>query len=339
MEESNRYCKVCVTGGSGFIGSCLIKKLLNKGIYHVHATLRDLGDITKVNRLKGLEGAETRLQLFEADIYNPQQFEGAIKDCQYVFHVATPLMHTQQSQYKDLTEASLAGVESIIKSCIRSGTVRKLIYTASVMAASPLKDDESGYKDFMDESCWTPIHHPFISSLNHKDYVISKTESEKAALKFGEGGDLEVVTLACGLVGGQTILSYTYLSSVMVMISPLTDIEFNYKALKDIEDLCGKVPIIHLEDACEAHIFCIENDSIKGRFLCASDYVSAAEIAECLQQTHPELHIKPMYMEGSKRAIKWGSTKLIDQGFKYKHDIKMILDDCVKSWRKLEESS
>ena len=34
--------KVCVTGGSGYIASCLIKKLLEKG-YTVHATLRNLG--------------------------------------------------------------------------------------------------------------------------------------------------------------------------------------------------------------------------------------------------------------------------------------------------------
>ena len=36
--------------------------------------------------------------------------------------------------------------------------MKRLIYTASVVSASPLKEDGSGFKDAMDENCWTPLN-------------------------------------------------------------------------------------------------------------------------------------------------------------------------------------
>ncbi|KAL9245407.1 hypothetical protein vseg_019067 [Gypsophila vaccaria] len=335
MENTN-YCKVCVTGSSGYIGSYLIKKLLEKGTYIVHATLRDLGDEKKVGLLKNLRGAEERLKLFEADIYNPQQFEAALIDCQFVFHVATPLVHTHNTHFKDITEAAVAGVKSIALSCIRSGTVKRLIYTASIVAASPLNNDGTGYADFMDENCWTSFDIPLSFAQEHeRNYMISKTESEKEILKFGESGNLEVVTLACGLVGGEAVLPYIP-SSMSVFVSPLTDVELAYRQLNFLEELCGKIPVIHIEDTCDAHIFCIEKDSISGRFLCASDFVSSAEIQQYYQQTFPELPIKQASSSSDVQSnVKWVSTKLVDEGFKYKYDMKMILDDSVNCARRL----
>ncbi|TMW86616.1 hypothetical protein EJD97_021117, partial [Solanum chilense] len=155
--EENKTYKVCVTGGAGYIGSCLVKKLLDKG-YIVHATLRNLEDESKVRLLKRLSGAHERLKLFEADIYRAEEFEEAIQGCEFVFHVATPLLHSQGSQYKDKTEATVEGVKKIGRICLKSGTVKRLIYTASIVAASPLKEDGITFKELIDETCWTPLN-------------------------------------------------------------------------------------------------------------------------------------------------------------------------------------
>ncbi|RRT81533.1 hypothetical protein B296_00001549 [Ensete ventricosum] len=125
MEKTSR---VCVTGGSGYIGSWLVKKLLQRG-YHVHATVRNSGDDSKVGHLRSPPGADARLSLFESDLYTADTFEPAIRG-----------------------EAAVSAVRTILQLCELSGTVRRVIYTGSVSAASPLKEDDTGFKDSIDES-------------------------------------------------------------------------------------------------------------------------------------------------------------------------------------------
>ncbi|XP_073141950.1 NADPH HC-toxin reductase 1-like [Henckelia pumila] len=327
MEEAT--CTVCVTGGGGFLASALVKKLLNEG-YTVHATVRKLDDHPKIDILKSFHGAATRLKLFVADIYKPEEFEEAIRGCEFVFHVATPLLHSPGFKHDNTVDATVASARSIASLCIGSGTVRRLIYTSSVAAASPLKDDGiSGYKEFMDETCWTPLDltsNPYTNTYV-QEYTKSKTLAEKEILRSGDG-KIEVVTLGCGLIGGGTLMPSTP-GSVLTILALLTNDESAYNALKFLQELLAKVPIVHIEDVSDAHIFCMKEDSISGRFLCANGYVSIAEMASYYQTKYPEFSIKKDRFECLKRETKWVSTLLSERGFEYKCGWKMVLDDCV----------
>ncbi|GLT84735.1 hypothetical protein SLE2022_029510 [Rubroshorea leprosula] len=303
--EKNEW-RVCVTGGAGYIASELIRKLLDEG-YTVHATLRSLGDASKVDILKSLPNANSRL--------------------------LTP----KASRFKNTTEAAVATAKTIAISCVRS-CVRRLIYAASIVSASPLKDDGSGYKDSMDETCWIPLSLSANFSDDHlAAYRDSKTLSEKEILSYGSsieaGRGLEVVTLGIGLVGGDnTLLSYTP-GSVALFISHLVDKvygPYGYKAPKYLEELGGKIPIVHVNDVCDAFIFCLNQASINGRFLCASSFVSSVEIAEYYQENHPEFPIKQENKEGGPVGLQQTHRERIE----YKCDMKMILDDCVRCARR-----
>ncbi|PPD97252.1 hypothetical protein GOBAR_DD05724 [Gossypium barbadense] len=358
--------KVCVTGGAGYIGSWLVKKLLEKG-YTVHATLRNLDDQLKVGLLKSLPGADTRLVLFQADIYKPYEFRYAIQGCEFVFHVATPQQTAGSSHSsQEIVEAAISGVRSIAESCIESQSVKRLIYTASMLASSPLTKDGFNLKSCVNESNWTPsdiiFTHGFeymrVFSLFHSHsfhfqlpktspndrincceaYTISKTLAEKEALSYNENpGDeklLEVVTLTCGLVGGETLLPYVPLS-VEVMFSQLIGKPQTFEGLELMEEVMGSVPVVHIEDVCDAHIFCMEKPSMRGRFLCAAANPTIREMATYFLENESQYQMPEEFMGEEKKGIAYDSSKLVKLGFEYKYDMKKILDDSVKCGRRL----
>lgn len=64
----------------------------------IYMHVRVPGEKYKVELLKGLSGAESRLVLFQADMYTPEDYAPAIEGCRIVYHVATPLQHNTNNQ-------------------------------------------------------------------------------------------------------------------------------------------------------------------------------------------------------------------------------------------------
>ncbi|KAG8079839.1 hypothetical protein GUJ93_ZPchr0007g4654 [Zizania palustris] len=331
--------RVCVTGASGYIATCLVKKLLQRGCV-VHGTLRNLGDEKKAAPLRELPGAAERLVLFEADMYDADTFEPAIAGCEFVFLLATPLHHdTRSTKYKNTTEASLDATRIILEQCERSETVRRVIYTSSVTAAAPLREDGGGYKGFINESCWTPLDlsRGFVNRFLDV-YAESKTLTEKKLLSYNESEKraFEVVTLACAIVGGGADTTQQHhLLSIPMILAPLTGDDAYHSRLRFLQALLGSLPLAHIEDVCDAHIFCMEQPSIAGRFLCSAGYPNMQDFVDRFAAKFPELEMKLKQVEGEGVRVKADTSKLVDLGFKYKYSVEETLDGSVECAKKL----
>ncbi|KAF7107266.1 hypothetical protein CFC21_107915 [Triticum aestivum] len=325
LGKSSGGARVCVTGATGFVGSWLVRKLLDAG-YTVHATMRGTGDEEKVGRLRRLVVpggvAPERLVLFEADLYDPASFAPAIAGCQSVFLIATPFAD-------GAAEAAVGAVRSILRQCEESGTVKRVIHTASMSTASPLT--AAGYKDFIDESCWTPfdVDYP-LRSADFDKHMLSKLLSEKELLSYNDGEDpaFEVVTLPLGLVSGDTLLGRVT-EALEVAVSPVSGDESRFGFMRLLQTVAGSVPLVHVDDVCAALVFCVARPyPVSGRFLCAAAYPNIHDVVDHYASKYPHLDLLRETEEVAR--VQPERNKLGELGFRYRYGMEEILDGNVQ---------
>lgn len=170
---------VLVTGASGFIASHIIAQLFASG-YRVRGTVRDPSSARHAH-LRAPVGAEDRLELVTADLLEANAFDGAVKECEYVLHTASPYQIDVADPQRDLIDPAVNGTLSVLESCMRSRSVRKVVLTSSVAA---ITDRADGHVNT--EPDWNTR-----SSLSRNPYYFSKTLAEQTAWSFVEKEGIE----------------------------------------------------------------------------------------------------------------------------------------------------
>jgi dihydroflavonol-4-reductase len=114
--------KVFITGGTGFIGSHLVRLLVEEG-YAVKALVRP------TSRLDNLQGMD--VEIVKGDLNEPDLWHMMV-DCQYLFHVAAHYSLWQKD--KDvLYQHNVLGTRNVLASA-KSAGIERTVYTSSVAA-------------------------------------------------------------------------------------------------------------------------------------------------------------------------------------------------------------
>ena len=186
--------KVLVTGGTGFLGSYLIKELMAKG--HTVRALRRSGATLPFYSGAGWEkGADwgkadwEKVEWFEGDIRDISGLEEAMAGVNAVIHAAAKVSYSGKDR-RELFGVNIEGTMHVVNAALEQG-VKRFIHVSSVAALGRTAGDG----EVTEEKVWED------SKLN-TSYAVSKFHGEMEVWRgFGEG-------LPVAIVNPSTLLGY-----------------------------------------------------------------------------------------------------------------------------------
>lgn len=136
--------KILVTGGTGFVGSNLVKKL-----YNSKNEITIFADIPSHRFLKGLN-----VRTIVGDVRDYESVLSAVKGHEYVYHLAACSSNNPEEK-EAIFGVNELGTENVMKACLLSN-VKKVVHVSSVSAlgftkSEKIKLTEKDCMDFKDQ--------------------------------------------------------------------------------------------------------------------------------------------------------------------------------------------
>ncbi|QJB34490.1 NAD-dependent epimerase/dehydratase family protein [Chitinophaga oryzae] len=164
---------ILVTGGTGFLGSYLIRSLVAAG-----KPVRALYRKAPSPRLQDLSG---KIEWVQGDILDVCALEDAMQGVTQVYHCAA-VVSFQPGHAAGLMKINVEGTANVVNLALDAG-VKKLVYVSSVAAIGRAKEQAA-----IDEDC------EWEDSPNNSRYSISKYQGEMEVWRgIAEGLDAVIV--------------------------------------------------------------------------------------------------------------------------------------------------
>lgn len=171
--------RVTVTGGTGFLGSYLVRDLLARDI-NVRVLARPS---PRADRL-----AAAGVEIAPGDLRDPESIARGVRGAEIVYHLAAKV---GAAPYKDYFEINVDGTERVLSACAQNG-VGQFVYASSLAVYGPVAEGTS-----IDEAT------PFDDKPQLRDpYSESKIKADQLVSSFAKKSGLPAVIVREGIIFG-----------------------------------------------------------------------------------------------------------------------------------------
>lgn len=257
--------KIFVTGGTGFIGSYVIRDLLKAGYTDIKACKRATSKMDLVSDI------QNKVEWVDCSLFDLVQLEDTLKGCDAIIHIAGAVSFAPWKK-EEIFKTNIEATSNLVNLAIDQ-EISRFIHFSSV-AALGLSNNT------IDEAAvWT-------ENKSKSVYSLSKYLGEREAWRgFAEGLNLSIINPS--LVIGA---SHWY-SGPMSIIARL-DKGLNYYPV-------GTTGVVDVRDVAQMTTEVLGNTDISGRrFICSGDNIShldmMTKMCDALEKPHPTKRLDGM---------------------------------------------
>jgi dihydroflavonol-4-reductase len=243
--------KALVTGAAGFIGSNLVRVLMEEGI-SVRAMILPGEDV------RNLEGLD--VERVEGNVLDPPSVDAALKGCDTLFHLAA-IFSIWARDRSIFYKVNLQGSRNVLWAA-RRAELEKIVYTSSI-AGLGIRPG----KELSDETV------PF-NQYGQGDYIITKHLSQEEALTFARDGGLPLVVVNPCFPYGEGDVAPTPTGKIILdTANGMQIMSFN-----------AGLNIVDVKDVARGHLLAAKHGEIGEMYILGNQNVTVLELLEMVAE-------------------------------------------------------
>ena len=243
--------KVFVTGGTGFIGGMVVRKLVEAG-HTVRALVRPGAD---TRQLDGLP-----VERIEGSLENEESLRRGMEGCDRVFHLAA-LYAFWGYRWEDFYRTNVEGTRRVLTVAAQVG-VPRIVYTSSIATLGIPRGDVPANED-------TPV--TLDEKIGH--YKRSKFLAEEVARDFARRGVPVVIVNPAAPVG---VGDYKPTPTGQMIVDFLNGRMFGY--------VDTGMNIVDVEDVAMGHLLAAERGRVGERYILGGENLTLKQVLDILAE-------------------------------------------------------
>jgi len=243
--------KTFVTGGTGFIGGMVVRKLVEAG-HTVRALVRPGADTRQLDSLP--------VERIEGNLENEESLRRGMEGCDRVFHLAA-LYAFWGYRWEDFYRTNVEGTRRVLTVAAQVG-VPRIVYTSSIATLGIPRGDVPANED-------TPV--TLDEKIGH--YKRSKFLAEEVARDFARQGVPVVIVNPAAPVG---VGDYKPTPTGQMIVDFLNGRMFGY--------VDTGMNIVDVEDVAMGHLLAAERGRVGERYILGGENLTLKQVLDILAE-------------------------------------------------------